>query len=255
MSRYVPALALFGWYLLVPPLHVKHARPHTETSPTQPAKGRFLVASHRLTDPNFFETVVLLLAYEPTGSLGVVINRPMDIRLGAVLRDVDELRDRSDPVYLGGPVVKNLLLVLLRAAQQPESSVAIFDGVYVSGSRAAVREVLKKAGKRNRVRGYAGYAAWGPGQLDREVAHGDWHVTAADATMVFDMTASAIWPTLIQRFSGEWTRREMPIEPRDVEAFNLRPAGLSIFAEALGDRVCRRAEVRSASAPSRRFKT
>jgi putative transcriptional regulator len=212
MVRYVAALALLGWYLLIPPVHVKNARPHTETSPTQPAKGRFLVASHRLTDPNFFETVVLLLAYEPTGALGVVINRPTDIRLGSVLRDVEELRDRSDPVYLGGPVVQNLLLVLLRAARQPESSEAIFDGVYVSGSRAAVREVLKKAGKRNRVRGYAGYAAWAPGQLEREIAHGDWHVTTADATIVFDTTASAIWPRLIQRFSGEWTRREMPID-------------------------------------------
>jgi putative transcriptional regulator len=223
MSRYVPVLALLGCYLLIPPVRVTIAGPHTEISPTQPAKGRFLVASHRLTDPNFFETVVLLLAYEPSGAVGVIVNRPMEIRLGSVLSDVEELRDRSDPVYLGGPVVKNLLLVLLRTAKQPESSVAVFDGVYVSGSRAAVRDVLKKAGKRTRVRGYAGYAAWGAGQLDREIARGDWHVTGAEATIVFDMTASEIWPTLIQRFSGEWTRREI----RDVEQFSARPAGLS----------------------------
>ena len=223
MSRYVPVLALLGCYLLIPPVRVTIARPHTETSPTQPAKGRFLVASHRLADPNFFETVVLLLAYEPSGAVGVVVNRPTEIRLGSVLSDVGELRDRSDPVYRGGPVVKNLLLVLLRTAKQPESSVAVFDGVYVSGSRAAVRDVLKKAGKRNRVRGYAGYAAWGAAQLDREIARGDWHVTGAEATIVFDMTASEIWPTLIQRFSGEWTRREI----RDVEEFSPRPAGLS----------------------------
>jgi len=223
MSRYVPVLALLGCYLLIAPVRVTIARPHTEISATQPAKGRFLVASHRLTDPNFFETVVLLLTYEPSGAVGVIVNRPMEIRLGSVLSDIEELRDRSDPVYLGGPVVKNLLLVLLRTAKQPESSVAVFDGVYVSGSRAAVRDVLKKAGKRTRVRGYAGYAAWGVGQLDREIARGDWHVTGAEATIVFDMTASEIWPTLIQRFSGEWTRREI----RDVEQFSPRPAGLS----------------------------
>jgi putative AlgH/UPF0301 family transcriptional regulator len=101
-----------------------------------------------------------------------------------VLRDVEELRDRPDPVYLGGPVAGNLLLVLIRAARQPESSEAIFEGVYVSGSRAALRKALSKAGKRNRVRGYAGHAGWGPGQLDREIARGDWHVTAAGAAMV-----------------------------------------------------------------------
>ena len=223
MSRYVPTLALLGCYLLIPPVRAPSARPHTETSPNLPAKGRFLVASHRLTDPNFVETVVLLLAYEPTGAVGVVVNRPTDVRLGSVLSDVEELRDRSDPVYLGGPVVKNLLLVLLRAAKQPESSVAVFDGVYVSGSPAAVRDVLKKAGKRTRVRGYAGYAAWGPEQLDREIARGDWHVTAADATIVFDIAAPEIWPRLIQRFSGEWTRREIP----DAGEFRPHPKGPS----------------------------
>jgi putative transcriptional regulator len=204
------------------------AAPQT-LSPTQPAKGRFLVASHSLADPNFSETVVLLLAYEPTGAMGVIINRPADVRLGSVLRDVEELRDRPDPVYLGGPVAGNLLLVLIRAARQPESSEAIFEGVYVSGSRAALRKALSKAGKRNRVRGYAGHAGWGPGQLDREIARGDWQVTAADAAMVFATTPSAIWPELIHRFSGEWTRREAPTEPDGLEDFSLRPAGLSIF--------------------------
>jgi putative transcriptional regulator len=177
------------------------------SSPTEPAKGRFLVASHKLVDPNFSETVVLLFAYEASGAMGVVINRPADVPLRSVLGDVEELRDRSDPLYLGGPVAPNFLLVLLRAAQPPESSQAIFDGVYVSASRAALREALLKAGKTNRVRAYAGYASWGAGQLDREIARGDWHVTAADPTMVFETKASAIWPTLIQQFSGEWTRR------------------------------------------------
>jgi putative transcriptional regulator len=162
------------------------AAPQT-LSPTQPAKGRFLVASHRLADPNFSETVVLLLAYEPTGAMGIIINRPADVRLGSVLRDVEEL-----PRPAGPPGRRNLLFVLIRAARQPESSEAIFEGVYVSGSRAALRNTLSMAGKRNRVRGYADHAGWGRGQLDREIARGDWHVTAADATMVFDMAASAI---------------------------------------------------------------
>ncbi len=210
MSRHVPALVLLGWHLLTPVVHVKDGKPHVEVSPLQPAKGRFLVASHRLADPNFFESVVLLLAYEAAGAIGVVINRPTDVPLGSVLRDVEELRNRPDPVYLGGPVAKNLLLALIRAAARPEASRAVFDDVYVTGSHAALRKALGKAGKKNSVRVYAGYAAWGPGQLDREIAHGDWHVAGADAETVFDMKASAVWPRLIQRFSGEWTRHEAP---------------------------------------------
>jgi putative transcriptional regulator len=209
--------------------------------PARPAKGRFLVASHSLADPNFAETVVLLIAYEPTGAMGVVINRPSSVRLESVLRDVEELRDRPDPVYFGGPVAGSLLLVLVRATQPPESSEPIFQDVYLSGSRAALRKALTKTGKGNRVRGYAGHAGWGPGQLDREIARGGWHVTAADATMIFDMTASAIWPKLIQRFSDEWTRREAPTEPDGLEDLSLRPTGPSIFPdcsrphERLGD--------------------
>jgi putative transcriptional regulator len=210
MSRHVAALVLLGWYLAAPALQAKDAQRRSEVSPTDPAKGRLLVASHRLADPNFSETVVLLLAYEPTGAMGVVINRPTHVRLGSVLRDVEELRDRTDTVYLGGPVAGNLLLVLIRAAKRPESSQTVFGDVYVSGSLAALRQALGGTGTVNRVRAFAGHAGWAPGQLDREIARGDWYVAAADATKIFEMKASAIWPKLIQQFSGEWTRRETP---------------------------------------------
>jgi putative transcriptional regulator len=220
MTRHVAALVLLGWYLSAPP-------ERAQVSPTQPAKGRFLVASHRLADPNFSETVVLLLAYEPTGgAIGIVTNRPTPVRLGSVLRDVEELRERPDPVYLGGPVAGNQLLLLVRAAQQPESSEAIFEGVYVCGSSAALRKALSTPGKGNRVRGYAGYAGWGPGQLEREVARGDWYVTGADAKVIFEMKASAIWPKLIQQFSGEWTRREAPTDT--VERDSLEAVSVSL---------------------------
>jgi putative transcriptional regulator len=182
----------------------------TTSSAPEPAKGRFLVASQKLVDPNFAETVVLLLAYAPSGALGVVVNRPTDVRLGSVLRDVEELRSRSDPLFLGGPIAGSVLLVLIRASQRPESSEPIFEGVYLGGSRGALREALRKSRGTNRVRGYAGHAGWGPRQLDHEIARGAWHVTTADATTVFDMEASAIWPKLIQRFSDEWTRPDVP---------------------------------------------
>jgi Uncharacterized ACR, COG1678 len=70
----------------------------------------------------------------------------------------------------------------------------------------------------NRIHGFAGHAGWGPGQLEHEIARGDWHVTAADATMVFEVKASAVWPKLIQQFSGEWTRREAPIDQAGTRA-------------------------------------
>jgi len=242
MSRHVAALTLLGWYLSTPP------QQHVQVSPIQPAKGRFLVASHRLADPNFSETVVLLLAYEPTGAMGVVVNRPTRVRLGSVLRDVEELRDRPDLVYLGGPVAANQLLVFIRAPQQPESSEAIFEGVYVTGSTAALRKALGKPGKGNRVRAYAGYAGWGPGQLEREIARGDWYVTAADAKVIFEMKASAIWPKLIQQFSGEWTRRDGPMDRVELDSLEASPL-LSFAGDRVGSR-CEACRTRSTSPTS-----
>jgi putative transcriptional regulator len=191
-----------------------------------------LVASHRLADPNFSQTVVLLLAYEPAGALGVIVNRPTHVRLGSVLREVEELRDRPDVVFLGGPVAANQLVVLIRAPRQPESSAAVFDGVYVSGSTIALRKALGEPGKENRVRAYAGYAGWAPQQLDREIARGDWYVAGADAATIFEMKPSAMWPKLIEQFSGEWTRRQSADRADSLEA-SPRP---SAFVSAQGAR-------------------
>ncbi len=182
-------------------------QPGRQGSATQPAKGRFLIASRQLGDPNFAETVVLLLGYEARGAMGVVINRPTDVRLASALPDMTELRDRSDRVFVGGPVAGNVMVVLIRSKTSLKSAQRLFGDVYASGSLTALREALGKTGKTARLRAYAGYAGWGPGQLEREIARGDWYVTSADAATVFDKPSADVWPKLIQRFSGEWTRR------------------------------------------------
>jgi putative transcriptional regulator len=176
-------------------------------APAQPAKGRLLVASRSLGDPNFAETVILLISYDARGgAMGVVINRATKVRLATVLPDIEELRDRPDRVFLGGPVGGNLMLLLLRSPQHPKPSHRVFGDVYASGSVAVLRGAIGEKGKSGRLRAYAGYAGWGGGQLEREIGRGDWYLTAADAATIFDTPAEEIWPKLIERFSGEWTR-------------------------------------------------
>ena len=68
------------------------------------AKGKFLVASRRLQDPTFRETVVLLIEYGLDGAMGVVINRPSAVKLTTVFPDIEELKQRKDTIYVGGPV-------------------------------------------------------------------------------------------------------------------------------------------------------
>ena len=182
-------------------------------STARPAKGRFLVASRNLSDPNFSHSVVLLLAHEARGSMGVVINRPTSLRLATLLPDLRELRDRTDHVSFGGPVAINAITLLLRTRHPPRKAEPVFGDVYATGDLDNLREALVAKGERADVRAYVGYAGWGAGQLEQEIARGDWYVGPADAGSVFDPSPTEIWDRLIDRFSGAWTRTSPGVAP------------------------------------------
>lgn len=171
------------------------------TSTIHPARGRFLVANRSLRDPTFAETVILLVDYDDDGALGVVVNRPTDVPLVAALPDVKELNKRKDLVFLGGPVARDRMVILLRARAAPPQSILVFDQVYATGSLSAVRQSLDHGGA---LRAYAGYAGWAPGQLDAEVARGDWLIGPADSKAIFEDSPSSLWSRLIERFAGDW---------------------------------------------------
>ena len=172
----------------------------------KPSKGRFLIASRQLLDPHFAETVVLLIEYDQQGAMGIIINRPSELKLSAVLPEIEVLRQRPDTVYLGGPVAKNQLLLLIRTSSPPEGSLLVFKDIHVSSSQEVMQRMIKNPQGEERFRVYAGYAGWAPGQLDNEIAAGGWHVLRADAETVFDKSAPEIWPDLIRRSSAQWVR-------------------------------------------------
>ena len=84
------------------------------------AQGKFLVADRRLMDPNFRETVVLIIRCGPEGTMGLVINRPIQVKLSTVFPDIKELDQSEETLYLGGPVEPGGILLLVRSAQTPE---------------------------------------------------------------------------------------------------------------------------------------
>ena len=170
----------------------------------RPSKGKFLVASRNLVDPQFSETVVLLLEYHTQGAMGLIINRPTELKLSAVFPDIKQLQHLPDTIYLGGPVSKNQLLLLIRTADPPEESRHIFEDIYVSSSQEVIQQMIETSKIGQRFRVYAGYAGWGAWQLDHEIWRGGWHVLQADAETVFDKLAPEIWPALIQRSSAQW---------------------------------------------------
>jgi putative transcriptional regulator len=167
-------------------------------------QGKFLVADRRLMDPNFGETVVLLIRYGQDGAMGLVINRPLRVKLSTVFPDVKELEQSKETLFMGGPVEPGGILLLARSVTVPEDSMPVFGDVYLSSSRKVLRRLIKKPEKDERFRIYAGYAGWAPQQLESEYERGDWHVLEADVETLFHRKASEIWPMLIQRVSANW---------------------------------------------------
>jgi len=158
-----------------------------------------LVAVEGLPDPNFAETVVLLTQYNEEGALGLILNQRSELSLSRVLRKLPAAKDRVDPVYLGGPVERTAVLALLRSKAKPEDSLPVFGEVYMVSSRPMLEKTLESHIKANQFHVYLGYAGWGPGQLDREVRLGSWHVMPGEAAAVFDPEPESLWARVVAR--------------------------------------------------------
>jgi putative transcriptional regulator len=168
------------------------------------SKGKFLIAREHLLDPNFSETVVLLIEYGNNGTIGLIINRPTSVKLSAVFPDLKGVRRRKDTIYIGGPVNINELYFLTLSEKQPEDSFHIFDNVYLSSSLVVLEQVLLNRDKKERIHVYAGHAGWAPGQLELEIMRGDWNVLPANIESIFFKDPPEIWTELIYRSSGQW---------------------------------------------------
>lgn len=172
------------------------------------ARGKFLVARRGLPDSRFMETVVLLLDYSWEGAMGLIINRPTGIKLSELFPEIDGLKDRANSAYYGGPVEANRVMLLVRSPSPLKEAELIVEGVYSSASRDVLDDILGRKARAPEFRMYSGYAGWGPGQLEGEIARGDWYVTDANEETVFHETPEDVWPGLISRFSGIQARAE-----------------------------------------------
>jgi len=186
------------------------ARAAPEVESPALAKGTLLVAAEKLRDPNFARSVVFLIDHGEDGAMGVVINQPTDVPLADVLPDLEELKGNAAQVHIGGPVGRNRIVLLIRAASEVTESAHVADDVYVTASQAALREVLARRRAGVAFRAYAGYAGWAPGQLEGEIERGDWHLWRDGSEPVFDADPARIWEQLLRRASGVWVWREAP---------------------------------------------
>jgi len=163
------------------------------------AAGKLLVASRDLADPNFAQTVVLLVHYDAQGVLGLILNRRTDVPLSKVLDDIKGAKGRSDPVYVGGPVELPAVFALLKSSAKVEGAEQIFGGVYLISAKPLFEQTISSRPDPGVFHVYLGYAGWTKDQLQKEVDLGAWFIFPADASTVFNSDPDSLWPQMIRK--------------------------------------------------------
>lgn len=159
--------------------------------------NQFLIAMPALADPNFSHTVTYICEHTPNGALGIVINRVVDdIDLAVVLEHMKIVTNVPNivghPVFLGGPVQPERGFVLHSPLGEWTSSVHVTDSMAVTTSRDILEAVAEGRGP-EKVLIALGYAGWGPGQLEVEMAQNAWLNGPADPQIIFDTPVEKRW--------------------------------------------------------------
>lgn len=168
-----------------------------------PTKGRLLVATPPLVDPNFDRTVIYVLEHHDDGALGVVLNRPSSEALAEPLDRWTDLQSPPGHVFHGGPVEPDALIALALANKPVTEStdeLSPLSGRVVSADLSTDPAFI--AGVVSTVRVFRGYAGWGPGQLEGEIDAGAWMVIDAEADDMFDHQPEHLWRTVLRRQPG-----------------------------------------------------
>lgn len=188
--------------------------------------GKLLVSPRDSPDPNFAKTVVLLVDFDEDGALGLMINQRTKIPLSRVLGQLKAASNRSDPIYVGGPVDGSSVLALMRANRSPGDAKRVLGDIFLVSSRALFEKALTDGADQDEFHAYVGYCGWGAGQLENEVDQGAWYIFDGAAKLVFDSDPSSLWTRLIGRVDQRVARGTRPGAPiRNVRfAAAARPA-------------------------------
>ena len=178
---YVLLLLLATWW----PAYADEAKPLT---------AMLLVARDELPDSNFKDSVVLVMNNIGLGPAGIIVNRPTRIAVSTLFPDIERLAQAHDKLYFGGPVEIESVSFLFCADKPPEHAVEVLDGVYLSSDKDLLLKLLGRDKPMDGLRIFIGYSGWGPGQLQAEIARGDWKLAPAKSETIFDAKPEHPWP-------------------------------------------------------------
>jgi len=160
----------------------------------RPAAGLFLVAAPGMSDPRFSRSVILLVNHSSDGAMGLIVNRRSEIPVSDALSELDPETAGRHHLFFGGPVEPGRIMYVHEgSAKAPD--IGIIDRVSFGADYERLK-VLVSDLPPGSLRVFFGYAGWASGQLEFELARGDWQVVAASADRVFSDDPAGLWRTL-----------------------------------------------------------
>ncbi|MFH1321763.1 MAG: YqgE/AlgH family protein [Bacteroidota bacterium] len=162
----------------------------------EPGKGRLLISEPFLHDPFFNRSVVLLTEHNENGSVGFILNKPINIKLNDALEEFPQF---NTDLYLGGPVQRDSLFYIHTIGDSISDSIEIFDGIYWGGNFEALKILVKKNEvDTSELRFFMGYSGWKGDQLDAELKKNSWIVTPAKAEYIMNVLPEKLWSNILK---------------------------------------------------------
>jgi putative transcriptional regulator len=163
-----------------------------------------LLSMPQLLDPNFARTVILLCEHAPEGAFGLVINRPSELTAAEAVQLEPPIGESNGmPLFLGGPVEPQRGWILTAEEPKGVESREVGAGLYLSASPLLLRRVLTTRPTPRRTHVLAGYAGWGPGQLDEELSASAWLIMPVELDLVFEIPSPGVWEMAIRRLGAD----------------------------------------------------
>lgn len=162
----------------------------------EPAAGRILLAEPFLNDGYFRRAVILLAEHNDKGSIGFMLNKPVDVKLHELVNDFPYY---NGSVFLGGPVQRNQLFYIHRLGHLISDSNPVNDELWWNGNFDQVRELIATGqADSSQIRFFIGYSGWEPGQLAGEMQERSWYVSPGKLKLIFNPDPDALWTNTVK---------------------------------------------------------
>ena len=174
-----------------------------KTNNVKPTPGKILISEPFLLDYYFKRSVVLLCDHSDEGSFGVIMNKPLSVKLNEVVKDFP---DFAAPIYLGGPVQNDSLFFLHTIGDKIEGSVEVINGLFWGGDLEQIKELISlNMISPEQIRFYIGYSGWTSNQLEEELERNSWVVSRESSECLLNTDPNLMWAKSLQKLGGSYT--------------------------------------------------